>query len=68
MKRSPNQIKKPTKNPSMAWVFRLFQGIHIWFVPYKDKVQELVVNLTEVTRRIIHYFGPSAERIYAPSS
>jgi len=64
----PNQIKKPTKNPSMAWVFRLFQGIHIWFVPYKDKVQELVVNLTEVTRRIIHYFGPSAERIYASSS
>lgn len=63
----PNQLKKPTKNPSMAWVFRLFQGVHVWIIHQQDLTQRLVVNLNSLTRRIIKYFGPDAERIYSAS-
>ena len=63
----PDQLKKPTMKPTMAWVFRLFKGIQVWLIPQGSRVNELVVNLTELTRRIIGYFGPVAENIYASS-
>ena len=63
----PNQLKKPTQKPSMSWVFRLFQGIQVWRIPAEKGLTTLVVNLNELTRRIISYFGPTAERIYLSS-
>lgn len=63
----PDQLKKPTMKPTMAWVFRLFKGIQVWLIPQDGRVNELVVNLTALTRRIIGYFGPVAEGIYASS-
>lgn len=63
----PDQKKRPTKTPSMAWVFRLFQGIQLWIIRKNSLMQELVVNLNSLTRRIIRYFGPEAEKIYASS-
>ena len=63
----PDQQKKPTKTPSMAWVFRLFHGIQVWIVRQHDLNQELVVNLNSLKRRIIQYFGPEATRIYSAS-
>lgn len=63
----PDQVKKPTAKPTMSWVFRLFQGIQIWLIPQEGRIHELVVNLNSLTRRIIGYFGPVAEQIYAAS-
>jgi transposase len=63
----PDQKKKPTKIPSMAWVFRLFQGIQLWIIRKDDLMQELVVNLNDLTRRIIQYFGAEAKAIYTSS-
>lgn len=63
----PDQLKKPTQKPTMAWVFRLFQGIQVWLIPSGNAVQELVVNLNAITKRVISYFGSTAEEIYALS-
>lgn len=63
----PDQLSKETNRPTMAWVFRLFHGVHVWTVRQGEKMQTLVVNLTALMKRIISYFGPSAERIYALS-
>ena len=63
----PDQLKNTTQKPTMAWVFRLFQGIQVWLIPSGIVVQELVVNLNAVTKRIIAYFGVMAEEIYALS-
>lgn len=63
----PDQLKKQTKKPTMAWVFRLFHGVHVWTIRQGEQIQTLVVNLTPLMKRIIGYFGPSAERIYALS-
>lgn len=61
----PNQIKKPTAKPTMAWICRMFHGVHLLRVDHGSQgVQEIVINLTELTRRIIRYFGMVAERIY----
>ena len=63
----PDQLSKETKKPTMAWVFRLFHGVHVWTIRQGEKTQTLVVNLTTLMKRIISYFGPSAEKIYALS-
>jgi hypothetical protein len=63
----PDQLSRETKKPTMAWVFRLFHGVHVWTIRQGEKTQTLVVNLTALMKRIICYFGPSAEKIYALS-
>lgn len=63
----PNQLGKSTDKPTIKWVFRMFHGVQVWRIPQPSGVQELVVNLTAVLRKIIRYFGPGAESIYASS-
>lgn len=63
----PDQLTKQTQKPTMAWVFRLFHGVHVWTIRQGENTQTLVVNLTALMRRIISYFGPSAEKIYGLS-
>jgi len=60
----PNQLKKPTKQPTMAYVCRLFHGIQVWSIDWAGYVQKCVVNLKAVTKQIIGYFGPKAMEIY----
>lgn len=63
----PNQVKKAIKNPTLQWIFRILDTISIVRIVI-DKanniVQELIGNLTELSRRIIGYFGKSAMKIY----
>jgi len=63
----PNQVKKSIKNPTLQWVFRILDTISIVRIVI-DKanniVQELTGNLTELSRRIIGYFGEAAMKIY----
>lgn len=63
----PDQLSRETKKPTMAWIFRLFHGVHVWTIRQGEQTQTLVVNLTVLMKRIIGYFGPSAEKIYALS-
>ena len=63
----PDQLKKQTKKPTAACIFHLFHGVHVWTIRQGDKIQTLVVNLTTLMKRIIGYFGPSAEKIYSLS-
>ena len=60
----PDPLKKPTNKPTMARVCRMFHGVHVVYLEFEDGVQEIVSNLKEVLKKIIHYFGPVAERIY----
>jgi transposase len=60
----PNQLKKETNKPTMKWVYRLFHGIQVLTIQLKEATQEIVINLNEVTKKIIHYFGGKAMQIY----
>ena len=60
----PNQLNKETKKPSMQWVYRLFQGIHVLKIKTKELSQELVINLNPLLERIVRMFGIRAMEIY----
>jgi transposase len=60
----PNQLGKPTAKPSMAWVFRLFHGVHLLTIQFSSGIQKLVINLTKTTEKIINFFGEKAKWIY----
>lgn len=61
----PNQDGKPTKKPTMKWVYRMFHGIVVLHIRTKDFFQELVINLDDVLKTIVGYFGAHAMRIYS---
>jgi len=61
----PNQNGKPTKKPTMKWVYRLFHGVQVLRIRTKLFFQELVINLDDVLKTIIGYFGSHAMRIYS---
>jgi transposase len=61
----PNQLGKPTKMPTMRWIFQIFEGIHV-LIACKDGVsQELVLNLTDLRIKILKILGPAFEKIYS---
>jgi len=63
----PNQVKKPTAKPSMSWIFRKFQNIQVVIFPESGCIRNLVVNMNDFTEKIVHIFGPSAEKWYSSS-
>jgi len=63
----PNQVKKPTAKPSMSWIFIKFQNIQVVIFPESGCIRNLVVNMNDFTEKIVHIFGPSAEKWYSSS-
>jgi len=64
---TPNQIKKQVQNPTLRWIFKLFQGISVVRVNIGDiatKHKEFISTIRELTERIIRYFGKYSEKIY----
>jgi transposase len=63
----PSQVKKPISNPTLQWVFRILDTISVVRVVVdraNNIIKELTGNLTELSRRIIGYFGEAALKIY----
>ena len=58
-----SQTGKPTNKPSMQWVYRMFHGISVQ-VTNNGQKHALVLNLTDMLRKIINYFGPLAQQFY----
>ncbi len=59
-----NQSNKPTDNPSMKWVYRLFQGVHVIVFSIDANQKKVVTNIDPLRQKIIRYFGPHAMAIY----
>ena len=60
-----NQLKKPTQNPTMAWIFRQFHGVQLWCINRGKSMEKLVVNVKEHLAKIVRLFGEKAMEIYA---
>lgn len=56
----PNQLGKGTQRPTLRWVFQCFMAVHYVVL---NGVQQ-VVNLTDVRRRILQFFGSACRRYY----
>ena len=64
----PNQLGKPTKKPTMRWIFQIFEGVHVLIHCAKDGIKEIVLNLNPIRRHILQILGPPFEKIYAKSA
>lgn len=59
----PSQSGKETDNPSMKWIYRLFHGVHVLKISHST-LKTMVLNVNDLLRKIIRYFGQLACRIY----
>lgn len=67
----PNQLGKEIQNPTLRWIFKLMQGISVVRIctnKIRNIYQEAVSNISELTERIIRYFGKHAVEIYGLSA
>ncbi len=55
-----HQRGKPTRKPTLRWVFQLFQAVHLLKVDGAERIS----NLTEERRTILSFLGQSCRRYY----
>ena len=60
----PNQLKKPTKTPTLKWIFKLFKGINVVYVTINQIRQKIVEGINSLHKTIIELFGANAKIIY----
>jgi transposase len=60
----PNQIHKPVNNPTMRWVFQIFEGINLITVNNHGVLHEIIDGIDELRQSIIDLLGPSVQEIY----
>jgi transposase len=57
----PNQVNKQVKNPTARWIFTLMAGIHVLYLPGQSPI---ILNLSEITIKIIDLFGQDTRKYY----
>jgi len=63
----PNQLDKEVQNPTLRWIFQIMEGIgmvRFYTEGVKTPVRELVTNMTDLRRKIVQLFGPTACGMY----
>lgn len=63
----PNQVNKPTKKPTMRWVFQLFEGVNLVSITVGGATQNLIEGLNEVRQKIINLLGKNVLEMYSLS-
>jgi transposase len=60
----PDQKGKPTKRPTMRWIFFNFQGITELITQKEDKIKSEILNMEESHWKILSLMGEKSENIY----
>lgn len=61
----PDQLKQPTKCPTMRWVFQCFEGISLVLIQHEARRETVqVTGLTGVHLLILGLLGPPYEHYY----
>lgn len=61
----PNQLGKPTRTPTMRWIFQLFEGIHLLIHRTRSRIKEIVLNMNPLRSHVLSVLGPQFEKIYS---
>jgi transposase len=59
-----NQVGKEVQNPTMRWVFQLFEGIDVLYYKVGKKVERMVLNMKEIHRKILSFLGEIYQEFY----
>jgi len=60
----PNQIKKPSKRPTMRWIFQILEGINHVVIREDQRVRVMLEGINELRRKILALLGDSVAKIY----
>jgi transposase len=60
----PNQIKQPTKTPTMRWIFQLMEGIHYVTIKTDGAIKRFTQGWNDVKKKIIKLMGEGIMQIY----
>lgn len=60
----PDQLGKPTKRPTMRWIFQKFENISLLNVNDGGKTSQQVLNIKPVHEKILALMGEEYEKIY----
>ena len=53
----PDQKEKPTKRPTMRWIFFNFQGIKELITQKEEEIESEIVNMEEIHWKILSLMG-----------
>ena len=59
-----NQVGKEVKNPTMRWIFQLFEGISVLYKNTDNKVKTFILNIKNIHLRILELLGPQVAKFY----
>jgi transposase len=59
-----NQLKKPTTNPTLKWIFQKFRNINEAIFELNGVVHREIINIKDEQRKIITLFGSGCEKYY----
>lgn len=60
----PNQIGKPTPNPTMRWIFQLFEGVNFVIVSLNDVKTFIIEGINDLRKHILSFLSPAIQKIY----
>lgn len=60
----PNQIGKAVKNPTLRWVFQIFEGINFVKIKIDNEFKSIINGMNSLHKKIIRLFGETTCRIY----
>jgi transposase len=61
----PDQKRKPTQNPTLRWVFQMFEGLHVLSVVFDGRVTtRKILNLRPVHLQILSLLGAQVQACY----
>ena len=60
----PNQLNKPTQQPTMRWICEIFMGVIQAIVSSDGKIIKVSVNLTSTQITILKLLGQECENYY----
>lgn len=64
----PDQVKKPTENPTMRWIFQLFEGINfVKVVSVEGLATVFVHGMNALRLQIVSLLGENVSKIYQTS-
>ncbi len=60
----PNQINKPTKRPTMRWIFQCFEGIDLLHIRMGSHWHTQVLGLQALHQKVLRLLGPPYTHLY----
>jgi transposase len=61
----PDQLRRPTRRPTMRWLFQCFEGLDLHHLTWPDGTRHTqVLRLTAVHRQVLRLLGPAYENCY----